>query len=155
MAPSPAGTTSYSVPVRILESGQELSLFEEEVPREGASFSWMLWDLPRPKLRRAGPTRAPPMGERSVTARSEELAEQKRAEDAQMGEPLQLANLAVLAAEERHEQGGEQQAPAPILERQRHALSHEAADQEPGTVSAMVESAEPRTILTARWKSLA
>jgi hypothetical protein len=107
VAPSPAGTTSYSVPVQILESGQEWSLFEEEVPREGASFSWMFWDLPRPKLRRTGPTRAPPMGERSVTARSEELAEQKRAEDAQMGEPLQLANLAVFAAEERHEQGGE------------------------------------------------
>jgi hypothetical protein len=38
MAPSPAGTTSYSVPVRILESGQEWSLFEEEVPREGAQL---------------------------------------------------------------------------------------------------------------------
>jgi hypothetical protein len=46
--------------------------------------------------------------------------------------------------------------PPPILERQRNALSREAADQEPaGTVSAMVESAEPRTILTVRWKSLA
>jgi hypothetical protein len=91
-----------------------------------------------------------------VPARSEELAEQERAEDAKMDEPLQLVNLAVLAAEERHEQSGKQQAPPPILERQRNALSREAADQEPaGTVSAMVESAEPRTILTVRWKSLA
>ena len=49
-----------------------------------------------------------------------------------MREPLPLVNLAVLAAEERHEQGGQQQAPASILERQRNAPSREAADQEHG-----------------------